>query len=79
MNFKENNILKIFGNNIRKIREDKHISLEELANMSGICKKYLNKIENGEATRVNTKHLYLLTKALKIKINTLFKVSRNGN
>ena len=35
------------GNNIRKIRKEKRMTIEELAELSGLSKVYLYHLENG--------------------------------
>ena len=39
------------GNNIRKIRKEKGMTIEELSNLSGLSKVYIYHLENG--TRKN--------------------------
>ena len=60
-------IYKIFGNNVRKYREEKELTLKELSFLSKINIKYLIKIEKGEAKRITTRHIFTLAIALKIQ------------
>lgn len=59
-------VLKKVGLNIKCIREEKGISLNELALKTGIRKKYIEKIEHGNAPKVSLTHLFKISKALKI-------------
>jgi transcriptional regulator, XRE family protein len=39
------NILEVFGSNLKKYREDKHISQEKFAEISGLHRTYISDIE----------------------------------
>lgn len=43
----ENNYLQSIGNNIRKLRNAKNLSQQELADHSNIAKSTIQRIENG--------------------------------
>lgn len=62
---------KLLGQNIHNAREKRKITLEELAQKTGIHKQYLFKIERGEAYDVNITHCLLIATILKVKIYTL--------
>ncbi len=64
---------KIIGQNIKENREKKGITLEEVSQKTSIRLPYLKKIENGEAFRVSTKHLFLIAEALNIMPHILVK------
>lgn len=64
---------KIIGQNIKENRKKKGITLEEVSQKTGIRIAYLKKIENGEAFRVSTKHLFLIAEALNIMPHILVK------
>ncbi len=66
-------VFKIIGQNIKENREKKGITLEEVSQKTGIRIAYLKKIENGEAFRVSTKHLFLIAEALNIMPHILVK------
>lgn len=60
------------GKRIRKIRKEKGISQEELADKAKIHRTYMGKIERGESNApIYT--LYKISKALSIHIFDLFK------
>ena len=59
------------GMNVRKIRNSKKLSQEELAFRAGIDRSYLSQIENGHKT-VGTTTLDLIAKALNVNITALF-------
>jgi transcriptional regulator with XRE-family HTH domain len=63
--------IKAFGKNLRKIRLEKNISQEQLANDIDIPINQIGRIERGE---INTSIsvAYALTKALKVDIVELF-------
>lgn len=65
--------LKQFGKNVKYIRLQQNLTIKELAILSGIPYTYLSKIENGEAVKVSTKHLWKLHYALKIPVYNFFK------
>lgn len=64
---------KIIGQNIKENIEKKGITLEEVSQKTSIRLPYLKKIENGEAFRVSTKHLFLIAEALNIMPHILVK------
>lgn len=73
MNTKIIQVLKILGQNIKENIEKKGITLEEVSQKTSIRLPYLKKIENGEAFRVSTKHLFLIAEALNIMPHILVK------
>lgn len=75
MNNDENFILfcKNLGNKIKIKRKQRHISIEELSNITGIRVEYLKKIELGEAKGVLIEeHLSKIAKVIKVKLADLF-------
>lgn len=65
--------LKQFGLHIKKLREKRCITLNELAEKTRIRKDYLQKIENGTAYGVKLEnHLLKIAKVLKISLYELF-------
>ena len=46
------NLLEL-GNNVKKLRKEKHITQEQLANMSNISRATLSKLENGSIAQVS--------------------------
>lgn len=64
---------KQLGLHIKKLREERGISIKEISDKTGIRKEYLEKIEQGNAYGVmlNT-HLVKIAKELKVKLSELF-------
>lgn len=63
-----------FGKRIKKLREEKELTISELSQQTGIRKEYLKKIEEGTAYRVLLcKHLVKIANALDVSISTMFK------
>lgn len=57
---------KIVGNNIKEVRINKHLTIKQLSEISGINEKYIVKIEKGEAVKMSATHLFKLADALEI-------------
>ncbi len=63
----------LLGQNIRKLREERNLTIKEISQKTGIRPQYLQKIEAGLAYRVMIeKHLVPLAKVFKIKFHELF-------
>ena len=58
------------GFNIRKIREEKGISQEELAGIADLHRAYIGQIERGEKN-IGLRNLEKIAKALKVNIKDL--------
>lgn len=63
--------MKQIGLQIRKIREEKKLSLEELGKRIGITKGYMSKLETGQKP-INLKNLHLIANALGVDVTELF-------
>jgi len=48
------------GNNVRKIREDRLISKMELARLAGVSAATIERVEQGEACRMETKRKIII-------------------
>ena len=59
------------GKRLRKLRENKGISTEQLAVLTGLTPSYISGIEVGEADPYMTE-IYEITKALGIELSSLF-------
>jgi transcriptional regulator with XRE-family HTH domain len=59
--------LKKFGANLQKIRKEKNISQEELANELGFSQSYITKVETG-TVNLSISHVVALAKRLKIPV-----------
>lgn len=64
-------ICAVVGTNIRKLRNSKKLSQEELAFEAGIDRSYLSEIENGHKN-VGIVVLDQLASALGVRISTFF-------
>ena len=63
-------IRKFVGNNIRRIREEKKISQEQLAFLSEVHRTYISQVERGE-TNITIVTLQRIAIALEIDIKGL--------
>ena len=62
------------GLHIKKLREERNLTIKDLAEKTGIRVQYLQKIESGKAYGVEIeKHLYKISKALSINFIEIFK------
>lgn len=68
----DNNILKIFGQNIIDLRKEKGISQEKLAELSNLHRTYIGGVERGERN-LSLFNIIKIVKALNTNINRLFK------
>ena len=59
------------GFNIRKIRERKKLSQEQVANFADLHRAYMGQIERGEKN-IGLKNLEKIAKALKVNIKEFF-------
>lgn len=65
---------KDFSNHIKKLREDREITILELSKRTGIRKEYLRKIEEGTAygARIE-KHIAKIADAFEINLYEIFQ------
>ena len=70
---KHRDIIKEYGNNIKRIRKFSNITLEELSEKSNINIEYLKKIENGTADNKVALYNHIIADALNIAPNDLCK------
>lgn len=53
-------IIRVFGTNVRKLRKEKNISQEKLAELSGLHRTYISDIQKiADALEINTYKLYI--------------------
>ena len=74
MSISKNSILcnqRLFGLNIKKIREEKGLSQNDLASLCNIEKTGISRIENGR-TNITLKTVTLLSKYLEVELKDLF-------
>lgn len=67
--------LRRLGANIRYRRQGMKLSLDELAERSGVSKPYISDLENGRGGRPNVEYLYRLAVALGTTIDSLLEES----
>lgn len=65
-------ILIIFGDNVRRLRNQIKISQEELADRAGLHRTYIGMIERAEKN-ITLINIEKIAKALKVEIETLIK------
>jgi ribosome-binding protein aMBF1 (putative translation factor) len=66
------NIKVTFGDRIRKLRQAKGISQEDLADKAGLDRTYISSIERGKRN-ISLENIERLAKALKSSVRDLFK------
>lgn len=69
--FRDDVFLKKFGANLKRIRKDKGISQEQLANELGFSQPHIVKIELG-VVNTSVSHAAAIAKALKVPTTLLF-------
>ena len=67
-----NSTILYLQKNIKKYREEKILTQEQLADKAGISADYISEIERGKKTP-SIKRLLLIAEALEIDIEALFK------
>jgi transcriptional regulator with XRE-family HTH domain len=76
-NTRNEKYLRAFGQNLRRIRKEKGLTMEALSFEAEIEYRQLGRIERGEVnTTIST--VYVLAKALKIEESELFKFKPQG-
>ncbi len=71
-------ILNLFGANVRKFRRLLNISQEELAHKADLHRTYIGMIERAEKN-ITLVNIEKIANALEVKIEDLLKHSDNGN
>ena len=64
------NILEVFGRNVQKIRKEKQISQEKLAELSGVHRTYVGMIERAEKN-ITLRNMEKIAEALSVEIKDL--------
>jgi len=70
----KSNINEEVGFNIRRIREERGLSQEELATLAGLHRAYIGQIERGEKN-IGLKNLEKIANALNVSIKFLLDIS----
>ena len=65
-------IQKKFGQSLKKIRNEKSLSQEKLASISGLHRTYISDVERGNKN-ISLRNIEKITKALKIKMSDFFE------
>ena len=60
------NIMRMLGNNIKKCRKDKKISVRMLSEKTNICEEKLKKIEEGMFTEINEELIMKIAESLNV-------------
>ncbi len=69
----------MIGENLKKVREIRGLSLSELAEKAGISKSYLSNMERNLNENPSIQVLCKISKALQVDIQTLVGVKTSGN
>ena len=64
-------ILKIIGENIKQYRVQKCMQIKDLANLTGIRKEYIARIEKVLAVGIKTSQIFKISHALNIPAHKL--------
>lgn len=70
----KSNINEDVGFNIRRIREERDLSQEKLADLARLHRAYVGQIERGEKN-IGLKNLEKIAKALNVSIKVLLDIS----
>jgi transcriptional regulator with XRE-family HTH domain len=65
-------ILKVFGTNLKRYREEKNISQEKFAEMSGLHRTYISDVERFQRS-ISLTNVQKIADALEIETYKLFK------
>jgi XRE family transcriptional regulator, regulator of sulfur utilization len=63
---------KLFGHNVRRLRLERKMTQEELAQKAGINRSYLGSVERG-GRRTSMENIARLAKALGVSADVLFR------
>ena len=64
-------ITKKFGKHIKLLRSEKHLTQEELANLSGLSRQYIGDVERG-SRNISLINLEKIAKAFGVSLSQLF-------
>jgi transcriptional regulator with XRE-family HTH domain len=66
-------ILKKFGQRLKEIRNNKGLSQERLASLTGLHRTYISDIERGKKN-ISLRNIEKLSKSLRVKMSDFFKL-----
>lgn len=69
----EDKVKKQFGNALRKVRQDKKLSQEALAEISSLHRTYISEVERGDRN-ISLINIVKLCNSLNIETSDLFKI-----
>lgn len=69
----EESILIKFGQRVRELRQEKNLTQQQLADISGLHKNYIGMIERGERNP-SLVNIEILSKSFEISISELMKM-----
>src|SRR4051794_10917035 len=69
----------MFGATIRRLRKQRGLTQEELANKTGIAQKYVSALERGQRTNPSREVVSALAKALQVPVTDLAKAAWGDN
>ena len=77
MKYRDDQLLKKFGKNLRDIRQSKGMSQEAIAHKANIPLSQIGRIERGEInTTIST--VYLLSQILEVELSALFDFEKTS-
>ena len=65
--------MSILGNELRRLRLDKNLSLQEAADEIGVTKQYLSLLENGKRSRISFELAIQITSCFGVTLDYLAK------
>lgn len=68
---RDDKTIKALGKQIRKLREERKMSMEDLADKAGLVYSQIGRIERGEIN-TSVSHVAVIAKALKVELKELF-------
>lgn len=68
-------VLKSFGSNLKKIREEKEITQENLAFYAGFTRSYYTDVERGKRN-ISLFNMVKLASVLEVELNEVIKISK---
>lgn len=72
--------LVLLGRHIRKLREERGLTLAEVSSATGISISYLKKIEEGKAYRIKVfAHIFPMIELFHISFKEIFSFKNNSN